>query len=456
MKLHFNRFLSWLELDQAIAYFTITKVVSFVLSPMLLYMVATHLSAVEQGYYFTLYSITSLAYFFELGLGMVITQFASHEFAHLRWTEDLQLEGDRIALSRLATLLSKSLKWYGVICGLFLVVITPVGLYLLGLEGQRYQVPFLLPLILMVIFFALGTFTIPLASVLEGCGQIGPVNRLRFIQSVFASSSVIVVLYSGGGLLAVPAEYMATFSVFVVWLFKNYRRPLMVLLDKKTHLQGHKISWHGEVLPMQWRVALTWICTYFQNYFFVPVLFAYRGAVEAGQMGMTLRLTTIIYSTSLGWLSTKAPYFGALIRKRDIHNLNRLALASSVRAVVTGILCSLALLILIFLAVKYFPKYAQRLLPQPAVAALCLMNVCAIIMTALGTYLRAFKIEPYLGVAMVTAAATTFICLVTAKYFDASIMAVAYTGTIVFLGMPLSLHIFLQRRRLALSFKALK
>lgn len=451
LKLALNRIFTWLEVDQAIIYFLFARVFSLVASPILLWMVSTYLTPVEQGYYFTLYSLTALSIFFELGLGMVITQFASHEFAHLRWTDDLRLEGDRFALSRLSSLLSISLKWYGAICGLFLMVVIPLGLYLFGQESHRHPVPFLLPMILMILFFALGTFTIPLASILEGCGKVGEIHRLRFLQSVCSSCTVITVLFFGGGLLAVPAEYIATFFVFAFWLLKNYRRPLTALLDRDTRLPGHNISWRRGVLPMQWRVALTWISAYFQNYLFVPVLFAYRGAVEAGQMGMTLRLITIIYTFSLGWLFTKAPYLGALIQKKDFQSLDRLALASSLRTVATAILGSLAFLTLIRLAGEYFPHYAQRVLPQQAVVALCLMNVCCVIMTALGTYLRAFKIEPYLGLGVVTAAATTLICLLTARYYNASIMALAYTGTIVFISMPLSFYIFLRRRRVVLK-----
>jgi len=46
-------------------------------------LIVRQLSLVEQGYYYTFASIAAAKVFFELGLGTVLTQFASHERAAL-------------------------------------------------------------------------------------------------------------------------------------------------------------------------------------------------------------------------------------------------------------------------------------------------------------------------------------------------------------------------------------
>ncbi len=45
------------------------------------------------------------------------------------------------------------------------------------------------------------------------------------------------------------------------------------------------ISWRREVWPFQWKIAVSWLCDYFIFQLFTPVLFAFRGPVEAGQDG---------------------------------------------------------------------------------------------------------------------------------------------------------------------------
>ena len=40
----------------------------------------------------------------------------------------------------------------------------------------------------------------------------------------------------------------------------------------------------------QWRIAVSWLCSYFTVQVFIPILFALRGPIEAGQMGMSLSI----------------------------------------------------------------------------------------------------------------------------------------------------------------------
>ena len=61
------------------------------------------------------------------------------------------------------------------------------------------------------------------------------------------------------------------------------------------------------------QMASSWLCGYFIYQLFNPVLFAYKGAVVAGQMGMSLSLANALRSVAVSWINTKAAPFGALI-----------------------------------------------------------------------------------------------------------------------------------------------
>ena len=86
---------------------------SFVSQPITLYLIVKHFTLSQQGFYYTFANILSVSIFLELSLGVVLTQFASHEFAHLFWKPDGSIAGDSEPLSRLISLARKSLKWYG-------------------------------------------------------------------------------------------------------------------------------------------------------------------------------------------------------------------------------------------------------------------------------------------------------------------------------------------------------
>ena len=87
------------------------------------------------------------------------------------------------------------------------------------------------------------------------------------------------------------------------------------------------IHWNREVWPFQWRIAVSWMCSYFIAQVFIPIIFALRGPVEAGQIGMSLSITGYMASLVLPWISTKATPFGRMIAERQFQGLDRLSCA---------------------------------------------------------------------------------------------------------------------------------
>ena len=69
---------------------------------------------------------------------------------------------------------------------------------------------------------------------------------------------------------------------------------------------------------------MSWTCSYFTAQVFIPILFALRGPVEAGQMGMSLSITGYMTVLALVWTSTKATPFGNMIARRAFQQLDRL------------------------------------------------------------------------------------------------------------------------------------
>src|SRR5271155_5139593 len=80
--------ISYLRPDTAVRLVLVTRIVQFASTPITLLLVATRFSPVTQGFYYTFTNITAWTLVLELGLGTVLTQFASQEFAHLSWQGD--------------------------------------------------------------------------------------------------------------------------------------------------------------------------------------------------------------------------------------------------------------------------------------------------------------------------------------------------------------------------------
>ena len=100
------------EINRAIMLLFANKIWTMVAGALTIFLIATKLSPVNQGYYFTFISFLTMQSFFELSMYLVIIQFASHEWAHLNMATDGRAQGNPRSLSRLASLFRFSFKFY--------------------------------------------------------------------------------------------------------------------------------------------------------------------------------------------------------------------------------------------------------------------------------------------------------------------------------------------------------
>ena len=119
----FNRVLKYFNIDSAILYFISSKALALIYSPITILLITSKLTEVEQGYYFTFASLLGISIFFELGLGIILTHFASHEFSKLKWSDQGKLYGNSTSLEIIKTLIQKSLLWYLIAAILMSVII---------------------------------------------------------------------------------------------------------------------------------------------------------------------------------------------------------------------------------------------------------------------------------------------------------------------------------------------
>ena len=156
---------------------------------------------------------------------------------------------------------------------------------------------------------------------MEGCGFVPNIARLRLVQAVSGSTLAWLALISHHGLFAPAMIIAGNAGVASVWLAQ--KRDLLIPLMR--HNPGaHRIHWMKEVWHFQWRIAVSWLSGYFIFQLYNPVLFKYRGAIVAGQMGMSLTLTNALITVAISWVNTKAAPFGSMIARKEYVRLDQL------------------------------------------------------------------------------------------------------------------------------------
>lgn len=439
--------LLFLGIDRAIAYTLVGRGWSVIAGPVTLIFIANYLSPEEQGFYYTFGSIISLNIFFELGLSYVVLQFASHEKAKLEWGNTGTLVGDATAKARLSALLRMALLWYGVVALLVVAVILPAGFAFFSRHQSASggEVGWQLPWVLVVVLAASYLCITPLLAVIEGCGLVAEIAIMRVYQAVASNFLLWLALSQGLKLYALPMVSVAGLSCAVGWLMWWKRSFLLDLLSYKSG--PATISWWGEVWPFQWKIALSWLSGYFIFQLFNPVLFAYHGPVVAGQMGMSLSLTTALSTTAMAWVQTKAPAFGSLIAQKEFKRLDQLFARSLWQSFAMIVLAGATLWSLVFYLQSIGHPWGGRLLSPWPLGFLIATAIVNHIVFAEAVYLRAHKQEPFLFMSVLGAFTTGGLVYILGRYFGVAILVAGYFVN-TFIGLWVTLWIFSRKRRL--------
>ena len=443
-----SRARAFLGVDRAIFYTVVARSWSAAAGPVSLLFVARFLTPVEQGFYYTFSSIVALQILFELGLAFVIMQSASHEKAHLSWADnDNILIGDDRAKARLASLLRLALKWYVVVAVLVVLVLLVVGPWFFqshahSTVGANWRGPW----ILVVAFTGLNLMITPFVGVMEGCGKISEIASLHVRQAVFGSLAIWAALALGLKLYAAPVVAIVSVCAALHWLVGRRRRFFADLLGTKISADA-AIRWRREILPFQWKIALSWFSGYFIFQLANPILFRYHGAAEAGRMGMTIRVIDSITALGFAWVSTKSAPFGTYIARRDFSTLDsvfRKASLQSTGAVVFGGATFVAL----YHGLRNAGvPVADRLVSSPAIYFLVATAVINCIIFNQAVYLRAHKQEPLLLNSVVGAIVVAAIMYFIGRPYGVLGISMGLFFGALLIGLPLATVVFYRKRR---------
>lgn len=418
-----KRLLRRAEVDRAVIFGLLTKIWSVVIGFLTLLLIANKFTPQLQGYYYTFSNLIGLQVFIELGLSAVIIPFASHEWSKLVLDKSGHIAGDSQALSRLVSLARFTVTWY-LVGSLIVIFGLGVGGYIFFSQTQGYHIRWILPWLSLCLFTGITLCLTPILSLLEGCNQVLNVYAFRFFAGLFSGLAICVAIIMGAKLWTQVIVSIVNLVCTIIFLRILYWKFLRALLFSNP--QSSVIKWHSDILPMQWRIALSWISGYFVFSFFTPVLFKYHGPVIAGQMGMTWTFIGVLGLVSSSWLYPKVPRFGMLIARKDYKELDRLFWR--ITKIVTAITIMTAALIwlLVYIVNKLHHPIAERFLSPLPTACLLLAQVLIAISLPFSSYLRAHKKEPLLFLSVLSGILTAISTLVLGKYFSATGMAIGF------------------------------
>lgn len=405
-----------LGIDKSIAYSSGARVIQAFTGVASIFFIAQFLTKPEQGFYYTFGSIMAIQVFFELGLTNIITQYVAHEVAGLKWKDASSLEGDVRHHSRLAYLLRFTVKWYSVISLLAFAILLVVGIWFFQKNSESYaSISWRIPWILVCGGTAINLFLSPLMSIIMGLEKVKEVMKMRFYQQLIIPLSTWIGLSIGFHLYVLGIASILSAVYVIVYASSTDISKILRNLWKVEIT--HKLSYLKEIFPYQWKIALSWISGYFIFQLFNPVLFAYSGAVVAGQMGMTMAVLNGINALSYSWISTKIPLFSKLIALQDFVQLDRIFYDTVRQMCLICIFMLGIMLIGIWILQSFNIALSNRFIPVTPLIFMMIALVINQIINACATYLRCHKQEPFLLFSVVSAVSCSVSTILLGKYY---------------------------------------
>jgi hypothetical protein len=412
-------------------------------APITILIITRYLSPEIQGFYYTFASLIALRSFIELGLYVVVLNVASHEWAYLDLDEDGKIIGKIDAISRLVSLGRFVFKWYGYGCMLFIILVGIIGSVFLSQQSYK-GIEWYGPWWSLVIISALLMWCLPFNSILEGCNQIITVQKYRLYEILIRNLVLWVAIFIGAKLWVISISAGASLIIYIYLLKIKFRKFFMPFYSLPN---GRTINWLNEIFPMQWRLALGGIFSYFLTQLFSPVMFYYHGPAVAGQIGMTMAAVSAILTVSLNWMSPKAPLLGILISKKKYVELDALWWKSTCNSLIVAVFAALSGWLVVYLLNVYDSPIAKRLLPPLTTGIFLLTTIFMSLGYSLVFYLRAHKKEPLLILSIVTSIIMGLMVWGLGAYFGALGASIAYLIVMAGITLPWQIYIFLDCRR---------
>lgn len=416
---------SQLGIDKAIS-FTITgRLIQAIGSLFSIVLIGRHLNSNEQGYFYTFGSILAIQVFFELGLTTIITQYAAHEKAMLQWNNN-NLTGSDKSLFRLSSILRLTIKWYSAIAILLLGTLIVIGFIFFQKFSQvNLAIEWKSPWILLVFGTSLLLITTAILAFYEGLEKAEECAKIRMIQQLIQISVFICSLIMGAKLYSTGIAMLISSIFLIIWIMFSEIRLILTNIWYSNNNE-YVIDWKREILPYQWRVAVSWMSGYLIFQLFNPILFATQGAIIAGQMGMTMAIIQGVYTIANAWFKTKVPIFSIMVAQKKIIELNTffyVTLKQSLVALLSGFVLLISMLF--FLSYQSL-SITNRFLPFLPMSFLIGSSFLQIILDAMATYLRCHKKEPFLILSIVTGILTSLTIYIVSKPYGVLGMTSGY------------------------------
>lgn len=432
--------ISILGIDKAIFYTALGVVWSAISGVLGIFFIVSFLTLSQQGYWYTFLSLGALATLAELGFTTIITQFISHEYAHLK-EKNGKLFGDAKRIDRTISLIKFSFKFYVIVTIVAFILLSILGVIFLMYTTTEYFI-----LMAWIFYSFTGAFVLLVSlfgAVLKGFNKVDTAQKIITIATFFSNVAMWGALYMGLSVWALGVGGIVNI-VLSLLLFFFSSRPLWNQIFR-SKVSG-QYNWFKETIPLQWRYAISWTAGYFIFQFIVPVAMIYVGADMAGKLGLSFTIVRSVQAMANSWGVTKIPQFNMLVAKKnrsELDNLLNTIQKQSLSVYAAGTIATILIFIFIFPLINW----SDRVLPLSEIIIILIAEGIHLIVFNWAYYLRSHKQEPYMKISVFSAILTALGIWLSFYLFSSTFIALCSYLVVQLITIIPARRIFIKKRK---------
>lgn len=384
-----NFFTNVFGLDELVLFSVLAKMFQALGMVVLLLSVSLYLDDTQRGFYFSFTSIASLQVFFELGIGVVITQHAARYIVDCGGSLDFDDNSNLAAFNKIRGLFQFNLIWTNLAGLLLFITMMPLGIIFFNSVPESDSVSWFLEWLILCIGIAM---FLPMSSQLsffEGAGYLREVLKLRLFLALSSYIVAVLVLFFGYALYAVSCIFITQVAIIAIWVASN-KKNILKLMFVELPTYSSFFYWFKHLLPMQSRIAIAFIFGNLSIQVSTPITLSYFGATAAGEIGLLIAITNMFIGFMGAWMATKIPIFSKLIEDGNISSLNELFNSTIKKSSLVFIVLSI---VIYSFSLVYFQFTESKFTSSNTVISFLLLAALASISYAQAVYLRSFLKE---------------------------------------------------------------
>ena len=388
--------------------------------PLTIFLVFLQLDATQQGYYYTFLSILAYQALAEFGFNAGIIHFLANEWPKLKIKNGV-LTGSVTSLNTFNSLLRIALKWTAFISIFATTILLIIG-YLFFSDDNSNSQDWLFPWIFACIAIIFSFFSQTLKSIAEGVNNVHQSQRASLYGSIFSAICVWFGLLFGLQLYVVSIAIFVNAFVIIIYLIFRLS-PVLNCLKMKGSKES-SISWARDFLPHQYKLGISFACGLAMFQSFVPFIFKFQGAEQAGQAGILLQIYVLINSIGLVWLTNAGPEIGRCWSKKNRSRIKKIVHGVLEKSIFTVSTLSFTAIFFVYALKNFWPEGGARMGSLFSLIFLCMTVIVMQFSNAFTAAVRYQKKEFFLNNSIIGA-----ILMLVSNY-----LLVQYSVDMVFVG----------------------